>query len=236
MGYEAEAQQIQDLFFEGKREEAIAAVPTEFHRRDLPHRPEGTHQGPPGRVAGVPGHDARHRRQRRGSTPPGGGVGPLACVLRVALSGNAARSPVDSAFPCPGTLRAERSWVEATGKALSGFREWRGLPRRGWRSPLAFPAGGHCASWERRHHVTHPPAGNAAHVGTPSHGLSRDSAEPSPRDTRVRLARPEAVEDLDASTRFPVASTDAGSARSVPRGGERGVLRSEARRSCTSPE
>ena len=30
MGYEAEAQRIQDLFFEGKREEAIAAVPSEF--------------------------------------------------------------------------------------------------------------------------------------------------------------------------------------------------------------
>jgi F420-dependent oxidoreductase-like protein len=30
MGFEAEAQKIQDLFFENKREEAIAAVPTEF--------------------------------------------------------------------------------------------------------------------------------------------------------------------------------------------------------------
>ena len=30
MGYEAEAQRIQDLFFDGKREEAIASVPTEF--------------------------------------------------------------------------------------------------------------------------------------------------------------------------------------------------------------
>lgn len=30
MGFEAEAQQIQDLFFEGKREEAIAAVPSAF--------------------------------------------------------------------------------------------------------------------------------------------------------------------------------------------------------------
>ena len=30
MGYEAEAQRIQDLFFEGKREEAFAAVPDEF--------------------------------------------------------------------------------------------------------------------------------------------------------------------------------------------------------------
>ena len=30
MGYEAEAGQIQDLFFEGKRDEAIAAVPDEF--------------------------------------------------------------------------------------------------------------------------------------------------------------------------------------------------------------
>ena len=30
MGYEAEAHQIQDLFFENKRAEAIAAVPDEF--------------------------------------------------------------------------------------------------------------------------------------------------------------------------------------------------------------
>ncbi len=30
MGYEAEAQKIQDLFFEGKRAEAVAAVPSEF--------------------------------------------------------------------------------------------------------------------------------------------------------------------------------------------------------------
>jgi hypothetical protein len=30
MGYEAEAKQIQDLFFEGKREEAIPLVPTAF--------------------------------------------------------------------------------------------------------------------------------------------------------------------------------------------------------------
>jgi hypothetical protein len=30
MGYEEEAYKIQDLFFEGKRDEAIATVPTEF--------------------------------------------------------------------------------------------------------------------------------------------------------------------------------------------------------------
>jgi len=30
MGFEAEAHKIQELFFEGKREEAIALVPTEF--------------------------------------------------------------------------------------------------------------------------------------------------------------------------------------------------------------
>jgi len=30
MGYEEEAYRVQDLFFEGKREEAIAAVPEEF--------------------------------------------------------------------------------------------------------------------------------------------------------------------------------------------------------------
>ena len=30
MGFEAEAQQIQDLFFEGKRDEAIAVVPDQF--------------------------------------------------------------------------------------------------------------------------------------------------------------------------------------------------------------
>jgi hypothetical protein len=30
MGYEEEAYKIQDLFFEGKRDEAIAMVPTDF--------------------------------------------------------------------------------------------------------------------------------------------------------------------------------------------------------------
>ncbi|NIR38123.1 MAG: LLM class F420-dependent oxidoreductase, partial [Actinobacteria bacterium] len=43
MGFEEEAYRIQDLFFEGKRDEAIAAVPTEF-------ADEISLVGPPGRI------------------------------------------------------------------------------------------------------------------------------------------------------------------------------------------
>ena len=43
MGYEEEAYRIQDLFFEGKRDEAIALVPTEF-------ADEVSLVGPPGRI------------------------------------------------------------------------------------------------------------------------------------------------------------------------------------------
>ena len=43
MGYEDEAYRIQDLFFEGKRDEAIALVPTEF-------ADEISLVGPPGRI------------------------------------------------------------------------------------------------------------------------------------------------------------------------------------------
>jgi alkanesulfonate monooxygenase SsuD/methylene tetrahydromethanopterin reductase-like flavin-dependent oxidoreductase (luciferase family) len=43
MGYEAEAYKIQDLFFEGHRDEAIAMVPDEF-------ADEISLVGPPGRI------------------------------------------------------------------------------------------------------------------------------------------------------------------------------------------
>ena len=43
MGFEAEAHQIQELFFEGRRDEAIPLVPTAVRRRDLARRSEGTH-------------------------------------------------------------------------------------------------------------------------------------------------------------------------------------------------
>jgi hypothetical protein len=51
MGYEAEALQVQELFFEGRRDEAIAAVPSAAD--DQPGRPHRTHPGPspPGRTA-----------------------------------------------------------------------------------------------------------------------------------------------------------------------------------------
>jgi alkanesulfonate monooxygenase SsuD/methylene tetrahydromethanopterin reductase-like flavin-dependent oxidoreductase (luciferase family) len=44
MGFEAEAQKIQDLFFAGKRDEAIAAVPEDF-------ADEIALVGPPSRIA-----------------------------------------------------------------------------------------------------------------------------------------------------------------------------------------
>ena len=58
MGFEAEAHKIQDLFFEGRRDEAIPLVPTAVRRRDLARRPEGTHPRPARRR----GRRARSRR------------------------------------------------------------------------------------------------------------------------------------------------------------------------------
>ena len=62
MGYEEEALKIQDLFFEGKRDEAIAAVPDDF-------ADEISIVGPPSRIKerldawrDEPGHHADGRR------------------------------------------------------------------------------------------------------------------------------------------------------------------------------
>ena len=52
-GYEEEALKIQDLFFEGKRDEAIMAVPTTSPTRSR-CRPAGAHQGTPRGVAFSP--------------------------------------------------------------------------------------------------------------------------------------------------------------------------------------
>ena len=65
MGFEAEAHKIQDLFFEGRRDEAIPLVPTAF-------ADEISLVGPKERItrsaAGVerePGHDDHRERRRR---------------------------------------------------------------------------------------------------------------------------------------------------------------------------
>ena len=70
MGYEAEALKVQELFFEGRRDEAIAAVPERLRRRDQPGRPHRAHPGPGGGLGGQPGdHDPGARWQRRGPAP-----------------------------------------------------------------------------------------------------------------------------------------------------------------------
>ena len=68
MGYEKEVDEIQDLFFEGKRDEAIAAVPDSARRRHLPHRAGREDPRRPGRVGGGRRDDARHRRPQRRRT------------------------------------------------------------------------------------------------------------------------------------------------------------------------
>ena len=61
MGYEEEAHEIQELFLEGKRDEAIATVPERVRRRDLARRPARAHPRPPPDVGGERGHDAQRR-------------------------------------------------------------------------------------------------------------------------------------------------------------------------------
>ncbi len=64
MGFEDEAHQIQDLFFEGKRDEAIMAVPDDVRRRDLPRGSEGAHRRAAGGVARDTDHDPPRGRRR----------------------------------------------------------------------------------------------------------------------------------------------------------------------------
>ena len=61
MGFEAEARKIQDLFFAGRRDEAIPLVPTQRAARG---------------VARQPGDDD-HRQRRRRHAPDNGRAGPL---------------------------------------------------------------------------------------------------------------------------------------------------------------
>ena len=52
-GYEAEAKQVQELFLDGKRNEAAAADPGRVRRRGLADRLEGAHRRSARRVARV---------------------------------------------------------------------------------------------------------------------------------------------------------------------------------------
>ena len=71
MGFEDEAHQIQDLFFEGKRDEAIMAVPDAFADEISLVGPEGAHRRAARRVARDAGHDAARRQPRpRDAAPP----------------------------------------------------------------------------------------------------------------------------------------------------------------------
>ena len=72
MGYEAEASKIQELYLDGRKDEAAAAVPTALIEDTALIGPEGEDQGRPRRLAGVdrhhpaggrqPGHPADHGR------------------------------------------------------------------------------------------------------------------------------------------------------------------------------
>jgi hypothetical protein len=63
MGFEDEAHKIQDLFFEGKREEAVLAVPDEFADEISLVGPPA-HPGANRGAAQDPGHDAADRQPR----------------------------------------------------------------------------------------------------------------------------------------------------------------------------
>ena len=71
MGYEAEADEIQDLFFAGERDKAIAAVPAQMAADISLVGPAGQDPRRPRHVGGGRRHDARHRRPRRGRDAPG---------------------------------------------------------------------------------------------------------------------------------------------------------------------
>ena len=83
MGFEEEALKIQELFFEGRRDEAIAVVPDEF-------ADEISLVGPPERIRdraggleGQPGdHDPRARRQQGRAAPSGRGGARMSAIDR----------------------------------------------------------------------------------------------------------------------------------------------------------
>ena len=76
MGFEAEAHKIQDLFFEGRRDEAIPLVPTQFADEiSLVGSKERIRDRLAG-VEGQPGHDD-HRERRPGNAADDGRAGRL---------------------------------------------------------------------------------------------------------------------------------------------------------------
>ena len=82
MGFEAEAHKIQDLFFEGRRDEAIPLVPTEFADEISL---VGSKERIRDRLAGVEGR-ARSRRSSSTATS-------TRCARWPSSSGNAAIAP-----------------------------------------------------------------------------------------------------------------------------------------------
>ena len=67
-GYEAEAKTIQDLYLEGKREEAMAGHSRQAHRHRLPLRTEGRHPRAPRRLPRFGRRDPRSDPHRFHST------------------------------------------------------------------------------------------------------------------------------------------------------------------------
>ena len=72
-GFEAEAKKIQDLYLDGKKDEAAAAVPDELADEVVAGRPAGAHPRPPRRLARERHHDADLRDDAgRGGAAAGG--------------------------------------------------------------------------------------------------------------------------------------------------------------------
>ena len=78
LGYEAEAHKIQDLYLAGRKDEAVATVPADDGRGDLPHRPEGEDPRRPRGLEGVARDDHAHRRRQPRHDAHDGRAGPVA--------------------------------------------------------------------------------------------------------------------------------------------------------------
>ena len=97
MGLGKQAEKIQDMFFEGKRDEAVGGGADRVRRRDLPRRHAGPHRGSGGGMEGVGGDRDPRRGRQSGTGPPGRGDHPpglsLAGLGRRSVRQNGGRAP-----------------------------------------------------------------------------------------------------------------------------------------------
>ena len=83
MGYEGEAYEIQRLFLEGKRDEAIATVPSAFADEISLVGPPRAHPRPLASLGRQSGHDAARRRARRRHDAYAGRTRPLRFAMEL---------------------------------------------------------------------------------------------------------------------------------------------------------